>query len=352
MSDSSPLPRIGRHTLPNRAILAPMVGVTDRPFRALARRLGAGLVVGEMVTSDPGLWHTRKSRLRLDHRGEPGPRAVQIAGGDAAMLAEAARLNAEMGAEIIDINMGCPAKKVCNKAAGSALLRDEALVAEILEAVVGAVDIPVTLKIRTGWCADSNNGVRVARLAESAGIRALAVHGRHRQQRYSGEAEYDTIAAIKSTVGIPVFANGDIDSPEKARHVLDYTGADAVMIGRGAQGNPWIFREIDHYLRHGRRMAPPDDAERVAVLRGHLSALHDFYGEHMGVRIARKHIGWYLAGDARFDDTARKRLRATFNGLDNANDQCRFIDELFRHGPADAMSEVVRGMTSDGTCAA
>ncbi|MBW5798752.1 tRNA dihydrouridine synthase DusB [Halomonas elongata] len=352
MSDSSPLPRIGRHTLSNRVILAPMAGVTDRPFRALARRLGAGLVVGEMVTSDPNLWHTRKSRLRMDHRGEPGPRAVQIAGGDAAMLAEAARLNAEMGAEVIDINMGCPAKKVCNKAAGSALLRDEALVAEILDAVVAAVDIPVTLKIRTGWCAESNNGVRVARLAESAGIQALAVHGRHRQQRYGGEAEYDTIAAIKAAVGIPVFANGDIDSPEKARRVLDYTGADAVMIGRGAQGNPWIFREIDHYLRHGRRMAPPDDTERAAVLRDHLSALHDFYGEHMGVRIARKHIGWYLAGDARFDDAERKRLRATFNGLDAANAQCRFIDELFRHAPADTTSEVVRGMTSDGTCAA
>ncbi|MBB3189343.1 tRNA dihydrouridine synthase DusB [Halomonas cerina] len=352
MPDSHPLPRIGRHILPNRVVLAPMAGVTDRPFRALCRRLGAGLVVGEMVTSDPSLWHTRKSRLRMDHRGEPGPRSVQIAGGDAAMLAEAARLNVGMGAEIIDINMGCPAKKVCNKAAGSALLRDERLVAEILEAVVAAVDVPVTLKIRTGWCAESNNGVRVARMAEAAGIQALAVHGRHRQQCYGGEAEYDTIAAIKAAVSIPVFANGDVASPEKAAHVLDYTGADAVMVGRGAQGNPWIFREIDHYLRHGEHLPPPGTRERAEVLRDHLLALHDFYGEHMGVRIARKHLGWYLAGDARFDDTGRRALRRTFNGLDDAAAQCRFIDELFRHDPATAPRRVARAVTPDGTCAA
>ncbi|MEQ6890117.1 tRNA dihydrouridine synthase DusB [Halomonas sp. CS7] len=352
MSDSRPLPRIGRHTLPNRVVLAPMAGVTDRPFRALCRRLGAGLVVGEMVTSDPTLWHTRKSRLRMDHRGEPGPRSVQIAGGDAEMLAEAARLNAAMGAEIIDINMGCPAKKVCNKAAGSALLRDEALVAEIVQAVVAAVEVPVTLKIRTGWCAESNNGVRVARIAEDAGIQALAVHGRHRQQRYAGTAEYDTIAAIKAAVNIPVFANGDIDGPEKAHRILDYTGADAVMVGRGAQGNPWIFREIDHYLRHGEPLAPPQDEERAAVLRDHLEALHDFYGDHMGVRIARKHLGWYLAGDARFDDDGRRALRATFNGLDCPRAQRRFIDELFRHSPAATPHRVARAVASDGTCAA
>ncbi|MCH4563768.1 MULTISPECIES: tRNA dihydrouridine synthase DusB [Halomonas] len=348
----SSLPRIGRFELPNRVILAPMAGVTDRPFRQLCRQLGAGLVVGEMVTSDPGLWHTRKSRLRLDHRGEPGPRAVQIAGGDAAMLAEAARLNAEQGAEIIDINMGCPAKKVCNKAAGSALLRDEALVAEILEAVVAAVEVPVTLKIRTGWCAESNNGVRVARLAEAAGIQALAVHGRHRQQRYSGEAEYDTIAGIKAAVKIPVFANGDIDSAEKAARVLDYTGADAVMIGRGAQGNPWVFREIDHYLRQGEHLAPPADEERASVLRAHLAALHDFYGEHLGVRIARKHVGWYLAGDGRLDEADRRALRATFNGLECPTAQCRFIDELFRHDPAAAPGRLARAVASDGICAA
>jgi tRNA-dihydrouridine synthase B len=336
MPDTRPLPRIGRHRLPNRVILAPMAGVTDRPFRALCRRLGAGLVVGEMVTADPGLWHTRKSRQRLDHRGEPGPRAVQIAGGDAAMLAEAARLNAEHGAEIIDINMGCPAKKVCRKAAGSALLRNESLVAEILDAVVAAVEVPVTLKIRTGWCADSNNGVRIAQLAEAAGIQALAVHGRHRQQRFTGTAEYDTIAAIKAAVSIPVVANGDILDPAKACRVLDYTGADAVMVGRGAQGNPWIFREIDHYLRHRTYLAPPDDQERAAVLHDHLAALHGFYGDPMGVRIARKHLGWYLDGDARFDEAHRRTLRATFNGLDTPDDQRRFIDDLFRPGAASA----------------
>ncbi|MGR4067756.1 tRNA dihydrouridine synthase DusB [Halomonas sp. LR3S48] len=336
MPDSRPLPQIGHYRLPNRVILAPMAGVTDRPFRQLCRRLGAGLVVGEMVTSDPALWHTRKSRQRMDHRGEPGPRAVQIAGGDATMLAEAARLNADQGAEIIDINMGCPAKKVCNKAAGSALLRDETLVAEILEAVVAAVDIPVTLKIRTGWCAESNNGVRVARLAEAAGIQALAVHGRHRQQRYQGEAEYDTIAAIKQAVRIPVFANGDIDSPRKAAQVLDYTGADAVMVGRGAQGNPWIFREIDHYLRHGRSCPPPESGERASVLRGHLHALHEFYGDYMGVRIARKHLGWYLACDRRFDADRQRDLRAAFNALEQPDEQYDFIDDLFRpEGKAD-----------------
>ncbi|WP_192037211.1 tRNA dihydrouridine synthase DusB [Halomonas sp. YLGW01] len=340
------LPAIGRHRLSNRVILAPMAGVTDRPFRQLCRRLGAGLVVSEMVTADPALWHTRKSRLRLDHAGEPGPRSVQIAGGDATMLAEAARLNADQGAEIIDINMGCPAKKVCNKAAGSALLRDEALVAEILEAVVAAVDIPVTLKIRTGWCADSNNGVRIARLAEEAGIKALAVHGRHREQRYSGHAEYDTIAAIKNSVSLPVFANGDIDSPAKAAAVLDYTGADAVMIGRGAQGNPWIFREIDHYLRHGRALPAPSRDERRRVMHGHLDALHGFYGEHMGVRIARKHLGWYLARHCPADEL--KAHRARFNVLESARDQLHFVDELFCHGAEGSP----RTLTTDGTSAA
>lgn len=319
-------PAIGPYRLPNRVILAPMAGVTDRPFRQLCRKLGAGLVVSEMVTADPSLWHTRKSRSRLDHRGEPGPRSVQIAGGDPDMLAEAARLNAERGAEIIDINMGCPAKKVCNKAAGSALLRDERLVADILHAVVAAVDVPVTLKIRTGWCEASRNGVRVARLAEEAGIQALAVHGRTREQRYSGHAEYDTIAAIKAAIAIPVFANGDITSPEKAAEVLDYTGADAVMVGRGAQGNPWIFHQVDHYLRTGNTLPEPSQAERRSVMHHHLEALHAFYGDHMGVRIARKHIGWYLG--TRED---AKPLRARFNALETADAQCRFVDELF-HG--------------------
>ncbi|HDZ46912.1 hypothetical protein LCGC14_0119810 [marine sediment metagenome] len=309
------LPTIGPYRLPNRVILAPMAGVTDRPFRQLCRQLGAGWVVGEMVTADPSLWHTRKSQLRMDHRGEPDPRVVQIAGGDAEMLAQAARLNAELGAQIIDINMGCPAKKVCNKAAGSALLRDEALVAEILEAVVAAVDIPVTLKIRTGWCAETNNGLRIAQLAESAGIQSLAIHGRHREQRYTGQAEYDTIAEIKSRLSIPVIANGDITSPEKAAEVLAYTGADAVMVGRGAQGNPWIFQQISHYLQHGERMALPTLIERHHVLQGHVEALHEFYGNTMGVRIARKHVGWYLNDDPRFTQLQQRALKQQFNAL-------------------------------------
>lgn len=324
-------PAIGPYQLPNPVILAPMAGVTDRPFRQLCRRLGAGWVVGEMVTSDPSLWHTRKSQLRMDHQGEPAPRVVQIAGGDAQMLAEAARLNAELGAQIIDINMGCPAKKVCNKAAGSALLRDEALVAEILDAVVSAVDIPVTLKIRTGWCADSNNGLRIAQLAESAGIQALAVHGRHRQQRYTGEAEYDTIAEIKSRLTIPVIANGDITSPEKAARVLRHTGADAVMIGRGAQGNPWIFQQITHYLTHGEHLPAPELAERRQVLTEHLHALHAFYGDTMGVRIARKHVGWYLDEDTRFTHTEQRRLKQQFNALASPDAQFQWIDDAMTH---------------------
>ncbi|MEA2117361.1 tRNA dihydrouridine synthase DusB [Halovibrio sp. HP20-50] len=319
--------RIGPYVLPSRVILAPMAGVTDQPFRQLCRRLGAGWVVGEMVTADPSLWHTRKSQRRMDHRGEPDPRVVQIAGGDAEMLAQAARLNAELGAQIIDINMGCPAKKVCNKAAGSALLRDEALVAEILNAVVAAVDIPVTLKIRTGWCAESNNGVRIAQLAEAAGIQALAIHGRHRQQRYTGQAEYDTIAEIKSRLSIPVIANGDITSPEKAAEVLAYTGADAVMVGRGAQGNPWIFQQINHYLQYGERIALPSLTERHQVLHGHVAALHAFYGTTMGVRIARKHVGWYLSEDLRFTPLQQRALKQQFNALASPERQFTWIND-------------------------
>ena len=318
-------PAIGPYQLPNPVMLAPMAGVTDRPFRQLCRRLGAGWVVGEMVTSDPSLWHTRKSQLRMDHQGEPDPRVVQVAGGDAEMLAQAARLNVELGAQIIDINMGCPAKKVCNKAAGSALMRDETLVAEILDAVVKAVDIPVTLKIRTGWCAASNNALRIAKLAESAGIQALAIHGRHREQRYTGEAEYDTIADIKSHLTIPVIANGDITTPEKAAHVLRYTGADAVMVGRGAQGNPWIFQQITHYLAHGEHLASPGLAERCSVLLEHLQALHDFYGTTMGVRIARKHVGWYLDDDTRFNSTQQRTLKQQFNALTTPDEQFDWI---------------------------
>ncbi|MDP3535819.1 tRNA dihydrouridine synthase DusB [Halomonas sp. GFAJ-1] len=330
-------PKIGPYQMPNQVILAPMAGVTDRPFRQLCRRLGAGWVVGEMVTADPSLWHTRKSQLRMDHQGEPAPRVVQIAGGDADMLAHAARLNAELGAQVIDINMGCPAKKVCNKAAGSALMRDEALVAEILEAVVAAVDIPVTLKIRTGWCAESNNGLRIAQLAESAGIQALAVHGRHREQRYTGWAEYDTIADIKSRLSIPVFANGDITSPEKAHDVLCYTGADAVMIGRGAQGNPWIFQEINHYLTHGERLASPSLTERCQVLAEHVGALHTFYGETMGVRIARKHVGWYVNDDQRFSDHQRRMLKQQFNALSSPDSQFEWINNAMTHDAAERL---------------
>lgn len=325
----SALPCIGPHRLAGRVILAPMAGITDRPFRQLCRRLGAGLVVSEMVTADRRLWQTPKSRLRLDHRGEPGPRSVQIAGGDADMLADAARVNADHGAEIIDINMGCPAKKVCRKAAGSALMRDERLVGEILDAVVGAVDIPVTLKIRTGWCGHSRNALTIARMAESAGIAALSVHGRTREQRYQGEAEYDTIAAICRALAIPVFANGDITDPEKARRVLAYTGADAVMVGRSAQGNPWIFREIEHFLNTGQKLSPPAPEERAEVMQQHLEALYALYGEHMGVRIARKHVGWYLN-----DAENGAYWRDEFNRLDQAFAQQRFLETLLtEHAP-------------------
>lgn len=318
-------PRIGPYTLPNRLILAPMAGVTDRPFRQLCRRLGAGLVVSEMVTSDVRLWNSRKSSLRLLHAGDPEPRSVQIAGGDPQMMADAARKNVELGAQIIDINMGCPAKKVCNKAAGSALLRDEPLVREILDAVVGAVDVPVTLKIRTGWDRANKNGVTVAKIAEDAGISALSVHGRTRADLYTGEAEYETIAAIKQAVSIPVFANGDIDSPEKAKAVLDATGADALLIGRAAQGRPWIFREIEHYLRTGETLPAPSLLEVERILLEHLVALHAFYGELMGVRIARKHVGWYLA-----TLPGAREFRAQFNRLDSTDAQCAHVRAFFR----------------------
>lgn len=316
--------RIGPYPLANKVILAPMAGVTDLPFRQLCRKLGAGLVVSEMVTSDVRLWNSRKSRSRLDHTGEQEPRSVQIAGGDPQMMAEAARMNEQLGAQIIDINMGCPAKKVCNKAAGSALMRDERLVADILAAVVSAVNLPVTLKIRTGWCDEQRNGLTIARIAEDSGIQALAVHGRTRTQLYTGHAEYDTIAEIKQQAGIPVFANGDIDSPQKARAVLEHTGADAVMIGRAAQGRPWIFNEINHYLVHGTLLEAPPLLWQQDTLLGHLDALHQFYGEHQGVRIARKHVGWYLQtlpGAADF--------RRSFNRLECPMQQRQNIQNFF-----------------------
>lgn len=319
-----PTATIGPYTLPNSLIVAPMAGVTDRPFRLLCRKMGAGLAVSEMVIADSSLWHTRKSRLRLDHTGEPEPRSVQIAGGDAEMLANAARMNAEHGAQIIDINMGCPAKKVCNKAAGSALMKDEDLVRDILQAVVQAVDVPVTLKMRTGWDREHRNALRIARMAEDAGIQALAIHGRTRADGYHGEAEYDTIAEVKSRIGIPVFANGDIDSPVRARDVLRYTGADGLLIGRGAQGRPWIFREIGHFLTTGELSPAPPLDEVETILLGHLAELHQFYGDPMGIRIARKHVGWYLQSH-----DADKQFRKHFNTLACGEMQKDSIQQYF-----------------------
>ncbi len=316
--------KIGPYQLPNNLILAPMAGVTDRPFRQLCRALGAGMAVSEMVSSNSLLWGSAKTRRRADHRGEPAPKSVQIAGADPAMMAEAARHNAGQGAQIIDINMGCPAKKVCNVMAGSALLRDEALVGRILEAVVAAVEVPVTLKIRTGWDRDHRNAVTIARIAEDCGIQALAIHGRTRADGYRGEAEYDTIAEVKAAVGIPVIANGDITTPEKARFVLDYTGADAVMIGRAAQGRPWIFREIAHYLATGEHLPPPGPDEVRRILLGHLHNLYEFYGAHTGVRVARKHISWYSKGHPH-----GAAFRQAVNRVETTEEQLAMVNEFF-----------------------
>ena len=316
--------QIGPHSIAPALVLAPMAGVTDKPFRQLCKQLGAGLAVSEMTISNPKLWHTQKSLHRMDHVGEPAPISVQIAGTEPAQLADAARYNVDHGAQIIDINMGCPAKKVCNAWAGSALMRDEPLVARILEAVVNAVDVPVTLKIRTGWNVDHRNGLQVARIAEGAGIAALAVHGRTRDQQYTGAAEYDTIAAIKAALRIPVMANGDIDSPQKAAFVLQATGADALLIGRAAQGRPWIFREVAHYLATGESLPPPTLPEVRDILLGHLRALHDFYGEHQGVRIARKHLGWYAK-----DRPENIAFRAVVNRAETAVDQIDLTRDYF-----------------------
>jgi len=316
--------RIGPYTIDSQVILAPMAGVTDRPFRQLCRKLGAGLVVSEMVTSDTRLWNTRKSSYRLNHTGDAEPRSVQIAGGEPQMMAEAARMNVERGAQIIDINMGCPAKKVCNKAAGSALLKDEPLVRDILRAVVDAVDVPVTLKIRTGWDPSQRNGLTIARIAEDAGIKELAIHGRTRACGYKGEVEYDTISQIKQALDIPVFANGDINSPQKAKQVLDYTHADGVLIGRAAQGRPWLFREIDHYLRTGNLLPEPKLEEVKAILLGHVQELHTFYGDYMGPRIARKHVGWYL-----HSQPEGTTFRKVFNKLESAEEQTAAIEAFF-----------------------
>jgi len=285
--------KIGPYTLPSQAVLAPMAGVTDRPFRILCKQLGAGLAASEMLTADTRLWNTPKSRRRMDHAGEPEPRVVQLAGSEPDALAEAARINVDLGAQIIDINMGCPAKKVCGKACGSALLKDEDLVKRLLDAVVAAVSVPVTLKIRTGWDREHRNGVRIAQIAEASGIQALAVHGRTRHDFYDGSAEYDTIREIKSSVRIPIFANGDIDTGNKARDVLDFTRADGVMLGRAAHGAPWIFRHVNAYLNRVESPEPLARAEVRAIIRAHLESLYAFYGEEPGIRIARKHLGWY-----------------------------------------------------------
>lgn len=316
--------KIGPVKLENNLILAPMAGVTDKPFRQLCRRLGTGLAVSEMVTSDMRLWSSRKTRTRLDHHGEQAPRAVQIAGADPVMLAQAARVNVDNGAEIIDINMGCPAKKVCKVLAGSALLRDEKLVARILDAVVSAVSVPVTLKIRTGWDKYSRNALSIAAIAEQAGIQMLTVHGRTRACGFSGNAEYETVAAVKSRANIPVIANGDIDSPQKAARVLQDTGADGIMIGRAAQGNPWLFREVLHYLQTGTMLSPPDGNETGSVLLDHLDGLYRLYGEYSGVRIARKHLGWYCK-----NRPGAKAFKAAFNRAETAAVQSELIEQYF-----------------------
>ena len=316
--------RIGPYRLRNNLVLAPMAGVTDRPFRQLCRRFGAGLAVSEMVSSNSLLWGSEKTQRRADHRGEPTPRSVQLLGTDPATMAEAARINVDNGAQIIDINMGCPAKKVCNVQAGSALLRDEPLVTRILEAVVAAVEVPVTLKIRTGWDHDSRNAVAIAHLAEAAGVQALAVHGRTRADGYSGQADYATIREVVDAVAIPVIANGDIRTPEQARAVLDITGAAGIMIGRAAQGRPWIFAEIEHYLDTGEHLPAPTPAAIRNLLVEHLEALYDFYGEATGVRMARKHAAWYSRGLRDASAFRNQVVRA-----DNRSHQLALVDDYF-----------------------
>ncbi|MGH8029379.1 MAG: tRNA dihydrouridine synthase DusB [Arenimonas sp.] len=319
--------RIGPHLIVPNVVLAPMAGVTDRPFRQLCRRLGAGLAVSEMTTSDPRLWHTEKSRLRIDHRGEDAPIAVQIAGYDPSMMAAAARHNVEHGAQIIDLNMGCPAKKVCRVDAGSALLRDESLVAAICTAVVRAVEVPVTLKIRTGYSRAQRNAVAIARIAQDSGVAALTVHGRTREDQYEGEAEYESIAAVKQAVRIPVIANGDVTSGPKAQAVLDQTGADAIMVGRGALGNPWIFQEILGYLATGLAPSAPAVEQVGATLLTHLEELHAFYGPGRGVRVARKHIQWYCQ-----DHPGSETLWLAVNRVECAAAQRALVAEFFGAG--------------------
>ncbi|MFT6732673.1 MAG: tRNA-dihydrouridine synthase B [Polaribacter sp.] len=345
--------KIGNYKLDNNLFLAPMAGVTDLPFRRLCKRLGAGVVVSEMVTSDPSLWTSRKTQLRLaqdittsDNLGslnEPGLRIVQIAGGDADILAKAARFNADNGAQVIDINMGCPAKKVCKKAAGSALLKDPKLVEQILKAVVSAVDIPVTLKIRTGWNKENKNALQIARLAEDAGIQSLAIHGRTKECKYKGYAEHDTVARVKQSISIPVIANGDINTPVEAKRLLDYTKVDGLMIGRAAQGKPWIFREIDYYLKNNLFLPTIKRIEVKNILLEHVESLHQFYGEIQGLRIARKHVGWYLtgnentladdsiylAGNVNLEKQNTNNFKKYFNQLNTAVEQLVSLNSYF-----------------------
>ncbi len=316
--------QLGPYQLRNNVFVAPMAGVTDRPFRQLCKELGAGYAVSEMAASNPRVWASEKTARRINHEGEMEPKAVQIAGADPQLLAEAARFNVARGAQIIDINMGCPVKKVCNNWCGSALLRDEPLVASLVQAVVNAVDVPVTLKFRTGWDRDNKNALTIARIAEEAGIAMLTLHGRTRADGYKGEAEYDTIAAVKAQAKIPVVANGDIDSPQKAKYVLQKTGADAVMIGRAAQGRPWIFREIDHYLRTGSLLPAPLISEVRALMAQHLRAHYAFYGDYLGVRTARKHIGWYVR-----DLAGGEAFRQQMNLIDNCETQLAAVDAFF-----------------------
>ena len=316
--------QIGPYKLENNLIVAPMAGVTDRPFRQLCRRMGAGLAVSEMLSSNPKVWKTDKSLNRMDHMGETGIRSVQIAGADPELMAEAAKFNVNNGAQIIDINMGCPAKKVNKKMAGSALMQFPDLVEKIVKSVVSAVNVPVTLKTRTGWDTDNRNGVEIAQIAERNGIQSLAIHGRTRACMYKGEAEYNTIRSIKEAVSIPVIANGDITSPQQAKQVLEYTNADGLMIGRAAQGRPWIFREVDHYLRTGDTLPPPDKEEVRNIMLEHVENLHQLYGHIMGPRIARKHVGWYLG-----DQDTDKSFRKSFNAIEDANQQFVALNEYF-----------------------
>lgn len=316
--------QIGPYTLPNKLILAPMAGVTDRPFRQLCKRLGAGMAVSEMVTSNSLLYGSKKTQRRANHEGETEPKSVQIAGADPGMMAEAARHNVDNGAQIIDINMGCPAKKICNVMAGSALMQNETLVEKILTSVVKSVDVPVTLKIRTGWDKQQKNALTIAKIAEHAGIQSLAIHGRTRACQYTGDAEYDTIAEVKQKICLPIVANGDITTPEKAKFVLQYTGVDAIMIGRAAQGRPWIFREIQYYLENGKHLQEPSPEEIRDILVGHLNNLYDFYGEFTGVRMARKHISWYSKGHPH-----GAAFRQAVNRVEGVEQQLEMVNEFF-----------------------